>query len=53
MRQSETIIEQDRIRWENWTKVDQGEPDNNIRWLAVRIKHILTWWNTIKNLGIG
>ena len=29
------MIEQGRMRWENWMRVDWGELDNYTEWLAV------------------
>ena len=29
------MVEQGRMRQENWMKVDQSEPDNHTRWLAI------------------
>ena len=49
-RWDKTMVEQGRAEWENWMKVDQNKPGNHTEWLAVRIRHILMWWDTIEDL---
>ena len=44
------MIEQGKVGWENWMKVDWDKSGNHTEWLAVETRCILMWWNTIKNL---
>ena len=47
------MVEQGRAGWENWMRVDWDKPGNHTEWLAVRIRHILTWQGMIKDLKTG
>ena len=49
-KQNETMIEQSRMGWENWTRVDWDKLGNHTEWLAVETRCILMWWGTIEDL---